>query len=611
MEAIAFLAILLCRKWGLGRTVEGCAAMQPSHSRQKRRFIKGPVLLVHLFCSQGYVRKVIHAPAIMPDTPVIFEKPIPEKQVSSPYQNYTHPVMGTITITAGFMEPSGHGFKSTPRKAIYADGSVRISKPGNYNIGIDYTKGFGSNVICMYSGTVIQAGFEGGYGNRIHIQLNQPFVFNGQSYTCFQAYAHCLRLLKSVGQRVAQGEAIAIEAGHGSSGPHDYGSHVDLDTYCIINGEKHHLNPDLLGRGLKPEDAILSVGVLRNGSEGYAVRWLQLKLGIKPDGDFGSGTEAAVKAFQKQQGDIAIDGEAGENTCTRLGLVEYAFFAKTDSKAVSDLKDTQADQFVFAVTDPPKPLFGNWIKDEHEHWLFELKEKVQGRFNWFLPKKDVVVVHGYSSPIQDLNDAVQTGDIDASLPDASQGRWDLALEVCPTQGCSSATAQPEGMASGGVASSHKIMELDLDNLTPARLASLKNVSERLKVPVEVILALASRESHLGALLGRFGNKPGWGDKNQAWGILQVDKRFHTIRGLDDPFSESHVEQAIGIFASYRDQVQRNHPDWADEYVLKGACAAYNSGVSNVQTINGMNSGTTHNDYGDDVIARAKFCRDKL
>jgi hypothetical protein len=91
----------------------------------------------------------------------------------------------------------------------------------------------------------------------------------------------------------------------------------------------------------------------------------------------------------------------------------------------------------------------------------------------------------------------------------------------------------------------------------------------------------------------------------------VDKRFHTIRGLDDPFSESHVEQAIGIFASYRDQVQRNHPGWADEYVLKGACVAYNSGVSNVQTINGMNSGTTHNDYGDDVIARAKFCRDKL
>ncbi|MBM5816019.1 MAG: hypothetical protein FJ083_05360 [Cyanobacteria bacterium K_Offshore_surface_m2_239] len=547
----------------------------------------------------------------MTDAPVIFDKPIPERQVGPPYENYTHPVMGTIVITAGFMEPSGHGFKSTARKAIYADGSVRVSQPGNYNIGIDYTKGFGTNVVCMYSGTVVQAGFEGGYGNRIHIELDQRFVFNGQSHTCFQAYAHCLRLLKSVGQRVSQGEAIAIEAGHGSSGPHDYGSHVDLDTYCMIDGEKHHLNPDLLGRGLKPEDAILPVGVLRKGSKGYAVRWLQLKLGIEPDGDFGSGTMGAVEDFQRRQGDLAVDGEAGENTCTRLGLVEYAIFAKKNSKAVSDLNNTPADDFDVVATDPHQPLFANWVKDEEEHWLFELKEEVKGQFNWLLPKKDVVVIHGYSSPIHDLDDTVATGDIVMSQADVSQGRWDLALEVSPTQGCALATAEPEGLSSGGVASSHEIMRRDLANLTPQRLAGLKKVSDRLKVPVEIILALASRESHLGALLGLFGNEPGWGDRNQAWGILQVDKRFHTIRGLDDPFSEAHVEQAIGIFASYRDQVQRKHPGWADEFVLKGACVAYNSGVSNVQTINGMNSGTTHNDYGDDVIARAQFARDKI
>jgi hypothetical protein len=228
-----------------------------------------------------------------------------------------------------------------------------------------------------------------------------------------------------------------------------------------------------------------------------------------------------------------------------------------------------------------------------------------------MQKKDVVVIHGYSSPILDLNDAVQAGDLDASLTDASQGRWDLALEICQTQGCSSATAQPEGIDSGGVASSHEIMRRDLDNLSPETIASLKKVSLRLKVPVEIILALASRESHLGALLGSFGNKPGWGDRNQAWGILQVDKRFHAIRGLDDPFSEAHIEQAISIFASYRDQIERKHPGWEDEFVLKGACVAYNSGVSNVQSISGMNKGTTHDDYGDDVIARAQFCRDQL
>ena len=41
-------------------------------------------------------------------------------------------------------------------------------------------------------------------------------------------------------------------------------------------------------------------------------------------------------------------------------------------------------------------------------------------------------------------------------------------------------------------------------------------------------------------------------------------------------------------------------------ITKSISVAYNSGVSNVGTIDGMNRGTTHHDYGDDVIARAQF-----
>lgn len=556
----------------------------------------------------------IVAAVVMADRPVLFDKPIPESQVRAPYRTYDNDVMGPILITAGFMEPSGHGFKSSPRRAIYADGSVRVSQPGNYNIGIDYTCGFGSDVICMYSGVVVKAGFERGYGHRIHVRLDQPFQFNGGEHACFQAYAHCSRLLKGVGQRVSQGEAIAIEAGHGSSGPHDYGSHVDLDTYCVIAGETVHLNPDLLARDLDPDGVIQFVGVLREGSRGDAVRWLQLRLGVAVDGDFGSKTRAAVEAFQRSQGDLQVDGEAGENTCTRLGLVEYALFPRLASQAVADLTGQPADSFAVARTDPPRPLFVNWLQDEDRHWMFELKQPVQNRFNWFLPKAHVGAVRGYSSPLQDRADGARRGDL---VPDGSEGdavvtaRWDAALQACTTQGCSLATAQPEGLAVGGVVTSQEIMRRDLGHVTPQRLATLRRVGERLLVPLEVILALASRESHLGGLLGRFGNKPGWGDHNQAWGILQVDQRFHRIQGLDDPFSQAHVEQAIGIFASYRDQIQRRHPDWSDANLLKGACVAYNSGVSNVVTIAGMNQGTTHNDYGDDVIARAQFCRGRV
>jgi hypothetical protein len=521
--------------------------------------------------------------------------------------------MGTVLITSGFMEPAGHGFKSAPRKAIYADGSIRTSQPGNYNIGIDYTKGFGTNVTCMYSGVVVKAGFEGGYGHRIHVRLDLPFLFQGRSHVCFQAYAHCSRLLRGVGQRVSQGEAIAIEAGHGSTGPNDYGSHVDLDTYCVIDGETFHINPDLLARSLRPDDVILPVGVLREGSKGDAVRWLQLRLAIKVDGDYGPNTRKAVEDFQRAQRDLLVDGEAGENTCTRLGLVEYAIFCREATQAVSDPGDAPEDSFSFEPSDPPRPLFANWLQDHGEHWKFELKEKIQNRFNWFLPKKHVSVVRGYSSPIEDREDEVNLGDLITTTPvtEAASGRWDLALEVCPTQGCSPATANPEGLVRAGVEASHEIMRRDLQNLTPSRLDNLRRAGARFKVPVEVIVALASRESHLGAILGKFGSNPGWGDRNQAWGILQVDRRFHSIQGLDDPFSQAHVEQAIGIFASYRDEVQRKHPAWADEHVLKGACVAYNSGPGNVQTIAGMNEGTTHDDYGDDVIARAQFCRGKV
>lgn len=549
----------------------------------------------------------------MADVPVIFNKPIPETQVSPPYATFTHPVTGSILITSGFMEPFGHGFKSTPRRAIYSDGSIRTSKPGKYNIGIDYTKSFGAPVTCMYSGVVVKAGFEGGYGHRIHVKLDLPFQFQGGSHVCFQAYAHCSRLLRGVGQRVSQGETIAIEAGHGSSGPHDYPSHVDLDTYCVIAGETLHINPDLLARGLNPQDLILPVGILRKDDRGDAVRWLQLRLAIEPDGDFGSDTFKAVEAFQRAQRDLKVDGEAGENTCTRLGMVEYAIFCKQDTTAATSVSAPE-DSFPFQPTDPPRPLFANWVQDDEDHWKFELKEKIQDRHNWFLPKKHVSVVRGYSSPLNDIADDVALGDLsheEKDVTSAAKGRWDLALEVCPTKGCLLATAQPEGLDNAGVASSHEIMRRDLENMNPQRLENMRRSGARHKVPVEVILALASRESHLGSILGKFGNKPGWGDGNQAWGILQVDQRFHSIQGRDDPFSEAHVDQAIGIFASFRDQVQRNHPDWTDENLLKGACVAYNSGVSNVETIEGMNKGTAHDDYGDDVIARAQFCRGKI
>ncbi len=60
---------------------------------------------------------------------------------------------------------------------------------------------------------------------------------------------------------------------------------------------------------------------VRKGSTGPWVRTLQEALGIHVDGIFGSGTEAALKAWQEENG-LEPDGIAGRNTYRALGLIQ-------------------------------------------------------------------------------------------------------------------------------------------------------------------------------------------------------------------------------------------------------------------------------------------------
>ena len=56
---------------------------------------------------------------------------------------------------------------------------------------------------------------------------------------------------------------------------------------------------------------------LRRGSKGDGVKRMQVKLGLTADGDFGPGTEAALKKWQSANGLIA-DGVAGAKTLAKL-----------------------------------------------------------------------------------------------------------------------------------------------------------------------------------------------------------------------------------------------------------------------------------------------------
>ena len=73
--------------------------------------------------------------------------------------------------------------------------------------------------------------------------------------------------------------------------------------------------------------------LLRRGSRGAAVKKLQEGLGIGADGIFGGGTEKAVKAFQEKNG-LVVDGIAGPATLAALDTFEEVTAAVVEKATV-------------------------------------------------------------------------------------------------------------------------------------------------------------------------------------------------------------------------------------------------------------------------------------
>lgn len=83
---------------------------------------------------------------------------------------------------------------------------------GGFHSGIDVATSPGTPIVAAQGGTVISAGWEGGYGMCINIS-------HGNGITT--RYAHCSRLYVSAGQQVGAGQLIGAvgSTGH-STGPH-------------------------------------------------------------------------------------------------------------------------------------------------------------------------------------------------------------------------------------------------------------------------------------------------------------------------------------------------------------------------------------------------------
>jgi murein DD-endopeptidase MepM/ murein hydrolase activator NlpD len=167
---------------------------------------------------------------------------------SSNYQTFSHPILGSVKVTGGYMEPDGHSLKPA-LDAIFLDGQLKTLPSSKRNIGIDYVVS-GREVKAWYGGTVTKQGQEGGYGRRVHIQLDVTYKFQGKEYQVYQAFAHLHKILASVGQVVGQGEQIGTMGGSGAHSDNDYPLHVDLSTYLFINGKLVQLNPQALDKQL-------------------------------------------------------------------------------------------------------------------------------------------------------------------------------------------------------------------------------------------------------------------------------------------------------------------------------------------------------------------------
>ena len=148
-------------------------------------------------------------------------------------------------------------------------------------------------------------------------------------------------------------------------------------------------------------------------------------------------------------------------------------------------------------------------------------------------------------------------------------------------------------------------EADLKEVAGLRrkfeLASRKN-----RVPTEILAGIASRESRAGKHL----NKEGYDPEKQAYGIMQVDERFHKREGKT-PDDQAHIDQAARILRQYRDDMDKKHPEWPEQDRWRAAVASYNFGPGNVKSLENLDKGTTGNNYSEDVMQRARVYRERL
>ncbi|GHJ40631.1 M23 family metallopeptidase [Streptomyces sp. TS71-3] len=132
---------------------------------------------------------------------------------------YTVPIIGSY-VTTGYRTGG----------SLWSSGS---------HTGIDFHAATGTPVHAVGTGTVVEAGWGGAYGNNIVLRMHDG------TYT---QYGHLSTIAVTAGQSVAPGQRIALSGATGNAtGPHlhfearttpDYGSDIDPVAYLRSHGVK-------------------------------------------------------------------------------------------------------------------------------------------------------------------------------------------------------------------------------------------------------------------------------------------------------------------------------------------------------------------------------------
>uniref|UniRef100_UPI0010F6D0AE M23 family metallopeptidase n=1 Tax=Microbacterium sp. 2FI TaxID=2502193 RepID=UPI0010F6D0AE len=125
---------------------------------------------------------------------------------------------GGAVVGSGWARPSS-GWRSSgygPRSQVCGQNGCSSS----FHYGVDLAAGCGAGIYAAHAGTVVYAGYNGGYGNYIKID-------HGNNIGTGYAHIRPGGIFVRHGQRVSAGQLIASEGNTGNS----YGCHLHFETY--------------------------------------------------------------------------------------------------------------------------------------------------------------------------------------------------------------------------------------------------------------------------------------------------------------------------------------------------------------------------------------------